>query len=177
MTNVKKRKNRFIFVVGGAKSGKTAFACATTESLSPERTYVATAEALDAEMKERIAKHKCERKEGWSTVEEPLNVAATIEGIASGAALKDCLTLWITNLVMDDAADVTIFKEAETLARACRAARADVVVVSNEVGLGVVPTTVAGRRFLGLSGTVNQTMAAGADEVYFIVSGMPIKVK
>lgn len=162
-------------VLGGARSGKTRHALALTEAASERRLFVATAEAWDAEMAERIARHKAERGAGWRTVEAPLDVTGALRGIAPGeAAMLDCLTLWLSNL-MHHGRDVEAATEA--LLERLAGMEASVALVSNEVGLGIVPETPLGRRFRDAQGRLNQSIAAAAGRVVFMAAGLPLVLK
>jgi adenosylcobinamide kinase/adenosylcobinamide-phosphate guanylyltransferase len=165
-------------VLGGARSGKSAFAEQLARGAAPERVYLATAAAGDDEMRERIAHHQARRKEGsgWRTVEEPLELVAALarEVQPERAVLVDCLTLWLSNL-MHLRRDV----EAQTrdLVACLRETNGTVVLVSNEVGLGLVPETPLGRRFRDAQGRLNQAVAGAADDVVFIAAGLPLWLK
>lgn len=168
-----------VFVSGGARSGKTRYALSRAESWPGSLLYVATAEIRDEEMRRRIECHRAERGERWQTAEAPLDPAGAVAGAAGrGAVLLDCLTLWTSNLLErygeDDGA---ILAAADSLADALRRAPAPVVVVTNEVGWGIVPENALARRFRDLAGSVNQRVAAAADEAYLVVSGLPLKVR
>lgn len=165
------------FIIGGARSGKSAFALKLADGMEGTKTYIATAQAYDAEMQERIRNHKDERGQEWHTFEEPLEVAATIKKTESGVALLDCVTLWLTNLMGAELKDSEIISKAAGLASVCRQSEANIVIVSNEVGQGIVPDNPLARRFRDLSGKVNQILAECADEVYFVAAGIPIKMK
>ncbi len=159
--------------MGGARSGKSAYAERLIATLPPPWVYCATAQALDEEMRERIAHHQARRAKGWTTVETPLGLA---EVIASGTRpiLVDCLTLWLTNIMLAgrDA-------EAETakLLAAAQGSRAPVVFVSNEVGLGIVPENALAREFRDRAGRLNQAVAAIANRVVFMAAGLPMVLK
>jgi len=163
-------------VLGGARSGKSRYAEALVEAVASSGTYGATAEAGDPEMAERIAIHRARRGPFWRTIEVPLALAAAIETEAAPGLplLVDCLTLWLSNLL---AADRVIEHECETLRAALRAAAGPVVLVANEVGLGLVPQTQLGRRFRDAAGRLNQEVAALADRVVFIAAGLPVVLK
>lgn len=170
----------FVFVLGGARSGKSSFALKLASSCGCEgtRAYIATAEALDSEMVERIEEHRKTRGKEWITIEEPLQVEKRITGGRGfSVILIDCLTLWLTNLVGGGRSDGEILKETEELASACKDCGAFVIAVSNEVGLGLVPENPMGRRFRDLAGRANQLFADKADEVYLVTSGIPLKIK
>ncbi len=162
-------------VLGGARSGKTGFAERLTEEAAPTRVYVATGQAFDAEMARRIALHKATRGKGWRTVETPLDPASALDQAGPDeAVLLDCLTLWLSNL-MHHQHDI----EAETarlLDSVVRCA-APVVMVSNEVGLGLVPETPLGRAFRDAQGRLNQQVAVQADRVAFVAAGLPLWLK
>jgi adenosylcobinamide kinase / adenosylcobinamide-phosphate guanylyltransferase len=162
-------------VLGGARSGKSAFAETLACEAAPDRVYLATATAGDDEMAARIAHHRARRGAGWRTIEEPLELVAVLarEAGAGRAVLVDCLTLWLSNL-MHAGRDV----EAATQELvACLLQARGIVLVSNEVGLGLVPETPLGRRFRDAQGRLNQAIAAVADNVVFIAAGLPLWLK
>jgi adenosylcobinamide kinase/adenosylcobinamide-phosphate guanylyltransferase len=163
------------FVLGGARSGKSRHA---EELLSAEPepwSYIATAQALDAEMAERIAHHRARRGARWQTVDAPLNLVDALEALPDGrAVLVDCLTLWLTNVML---AERDVDAESQRLADALARPRGRWVVVANEVGLGIVPDNALARRFRDAAGRLNQMVAAQADSVLFTVAGLPMKVK
>ncbi len=157
-------------VLGGARSGKSRHA----ESLVVgPRVYVATAEALDEEMRERIAAHRAAR-EGWETVEAPLNVAAALRGAGNRAVLVDCLTLWLSNLLLGEH-DIPAASDA--LEAALEARVAPTVLVANEIGFGIVPGNALARRFRDEAGRLNQRIAERADAVVLVVAGIPVRIK
>lgn len=170
--------NQFTFILGGARSGKTAFALASAEKLAGVKTYVATGAAFDAEMTERIQRHKIERGSTWTTIEEPLDVVKAIAGInQSGVVLIDCVTLWLNNFIWKGLSDEAILEEVKRLAEFCPSCGKNVFAVSNEVGGGIVPEHPVARRFRDLSGAANSILAASADEVYLMTAGIPLKIK
>jgi adenosylcobinamide kinase / adenosylcobinamide-phosphate guanylyltransferase len=167
---------RLTLVLGGARSGKSRHAeSLITASAPPPWIYVATAQALDAEMTERIAHHRARRGTGWQTMEAPHDLAGAIAAAPADAALLvDCLTLWLSNHMLAEAdidADTTAVEKA--LARR----RAPTVLVSNEVGSGVVPENALARRFADLQGRLNQRIAGSADRVVLVVAGLPLTLK
>lgn len=163
-------------VLGGARSGKSAHAEALVAAAGRRPVYIATAEARDAEMADRIRLHRARRGDGWTTVEQPLALASalTIHATAETAVLVDCLTLWLSNL-MEAGHDV----DAETRALVGALAMLDgpVVFVANEVGLGLVPETALGRAFRDHAGRMNQAVAAAADRVVLVAAGLPLTLK
>ena len=163
-------------VLGGARSGKSAFAETLACEAASDRLYVATATAGDDEMAERIAHHRARRGAGWRTIEEPLELVAVLarETGAGRAVLVDCLTLWLSNLMH---AERDVEAQTRELVACLREARGAVVLVSNEVGLGLVPDTPLGRRFRDAQGRLNQAIAAVADNVVFIAAGLPLWLK
>lgn len=165
---------RVSLILGGARSGKSARALALADA--PPRVFVATAEALDAEMAERIRCHQVERGPGWGVVEAPLDLAEAIRGNAGeGVTLVvDCLTLWLSNL-MHAGRDVEA--ETEALLAALDGAPGRMVLVSNEVGFGLAPANALGRAFRDAQGRLNQRVAAAADHVEFVAAGLPLFLK
>ncbi|HAO92452.1 MAG TPA: bifunctional adenosylcobinamide kinase/adenosylcobinamide-phosphate guanylyltransferase [Deltaproteobacteria bacterium] len=168
--------NGLTFVLGGARSGKSAFALKLGEAIAGPRVYLATGQAGDAEMAFRIARHREERGDRWETIEEPQAIVAEVNK-AEGVLLIDCLTLWISNLLFAGLDDKLIIKTADSLAVASMSAGARVIAVSNEVGLGIVPENPIARRFRDLSGVTNRIMAERASDVWFVAAGIPLKMK
>lgn len=163
------------FVLGGARSGKSAHAEQLVTACAASWTYIATAQAYDEEMRERIAMHRARRGEGWETVDAPLDLAEKIEALPDGRpVLVDCLTLWLTNHML---AEHDLAAECRRLADVLSRPRGPWVVVSNEVGLGIVPDNALARRFRDEAGRLNQQIAAVADTVVMMVAGLPLKVK
>ncbi|MGY4320439.1 bifunctional adenosylcobinamide kinase/adenosylcobinamide-phosphate guanylyltransferase [Bradyrhizobium sp. JR3.5] len=164
-----------ILITGGARSGKSRRAELRARSFPGQPVYVATAEALDAEMDERIARHRARRGSDWIEREVPLDlVAALAETDGSGARLVDCLTLWLSNLLH---AERDWSQEVARLADALARQRSPVIMVTNEVGLGIVPDNALARTFRDAAGLMNQSFAGVADEVEFVVAGLPMKLK
>lgn len=163
-------------ILGGARSGKSQRALALAERMCERRVFVATAEALDDEMATRIARHKAERGAGWETVEAPLDLVEVLEAAATPDAVcvVDCLTLWLSNL-MHHRRDVE--RETARLSRALNARAGSIILVSNEVGLGLVPDTELGRAFRDAQGRLNQAIAQACDRVEFIAAGLPLTLK
>ncbi len=162
-------------ILGGARSGKSHYAEALVTAHPPPWVYVATAEPFDDEMRARIAGHRARRGADWRLVEAPRDIAGEIACAPAGnAVLVDCLTLWLSNLVL---ADADVLAESDRLDDALAQARGPVVLVSNEVGLGIVPDNALGRRFRDAQGVLNQRIAARADRVVLMVAGLPLVVK
>jgi adenosylcobinamide kinase/adenosylcobinamide-phosphate guanylyltransferase len=163
-------------VLGGARSGKSRHAEALIAGAAASATYIATAEAGDAEMAARIAAHRARRGPSWRTVEEPLDLAGAITRHAEPARpiLVDCLTLWLSNVM---GARRIVEHESETLCAALCAAAGPIVLVANEVGLGLVPETPLGRAFRDAAGRLNQDIAALAGRVVFVAAGLPLVLK
>lgn len=159
-------------MLGGARSGKSALAERLVRGMGGARTYIATATAGDEEMRARIAQHRDDRGEGWLTVEEPLALADAIRA-ADGPVLVDCLTLWLSNVMY---AERDLAHETAGLLNAL-AATPSVVLVSNEVGMGLVPGTPLGRRFRDAQGRLNQAVAEAVPRVLFVAAGLPIQLK
>jgi len=167
---------RSLFVLGGARSGKSRYAQARAEAIAGRHIFIATAQAHDAEMRDRIARHRADRDERWQTVEAPHDLAAAIDA-ANGAdaiVLVDCLTIWISNLMLAEA-------DTEAATRAlCEAIgrfEGQLILVANEVGLGIVPDNALARRFRDEAGRTNQAVAAAVREVQMIFAGLPQRLK
>jgi adenosylcobinamide kinase/adenosylcobinamide-phosphate guanylyltransferase len=174
-----------ILITGGSRSGKSAFAQQRAEAQPGRRLYLATSVPQDAEMVARAQRHRDARRgAGWDTLEEPHDVAGALRSDHEHeVCLVDCLTLWVSNLLLkkqEQGRDVTeeeIVARSQELLDACASRLGGVVLVTNEVGMGIVPETFLGRRFRDLAGRCNQTVAAGATEVYLVVSGVPLRIK
>jgi adenosylcobinamide kinase / adenosylcobinamide-phosphate guanylyltransferase len=172
------KRGRLILVIGGASSGKSDLALSLAGN-SGARAFVATGQALDEEMAERIRRHKASRGVGWETAEVPVELAEWFQadGWAFRAVVVDCLTLWLTNLQGSGAPESEVSRLVSALLKAIRGSLARVVVVTNELGLGLVPEDADCRRFRDLAGQVNQQIAREADEVYLALSGLPVRIK
>lgn len=176
--------SRLVFVTGGARSGKSLFALQTVAAEGGPVTFVATAEALDDEMRERVERHRLERSllgGGWATLEAPRNAAAAVAGAPAGAVLLDCLSLLVSNVMLahpDPAeAEEGALEATEALLAAHRTRGGLLVVVSNEVGSGVVPAYPLGRAYRDALGRANQRVAAASDEAYLLVAGLPLRLR
>jgi adenosylcobinamide kinase / adenosylcobinamide-phosphate guanylyltransferase len=166
--------NRLTLVLGGARSGKSRYAESLFSAWPPPWSYLATAEAGDDEMTARIEAHRARRGTQWQTIDAPRDPAAALASCNGTPALIDCLTLWLSNLLL---ADADIEREIGRLENALATAAAPIVLVANEVGSGIVPDHPLGRRFRDLQGMANQRMAARADCVVLMVAGLPLAVK
>jgi adenosylcobinamide kinase/adenosylcobinamide-phosphate guanylyltransferase len=160
-------------ITGGARSGKTRYALSVPAGDSP-RTYIATAELLDDEMRERAERHRLERGSRWQTIEEPFDVASRLNEL-SGVVVVDCLTLWLSNWMLRD--ETQLERQLDLLCAAFRNATCDIRAITNEVGSSIVPDNPLGRRFRDWSGLMNQRVASAADCVYLLVCGISMKVK
>jgi adenosylcobinamide kinase/adenosylcobinamide-phosphate guanylyltransferase len=165
-----------LLVLGGARSGKSRYAQQRAEALPGELIFVATAQALDDEMAARIARHRSDRGQRWRTIEAVIDIADVIQTEArpDRVLLVDCLTLWASNLMFAERDHV---EHARDLARAIKNAAGPVILVANEVGLGIVPDNALARRFRDVAGEINQIVAASASEAVFMAAGLPLKLK
>jgi adenosylcobinamide kinase/adenosylcobinamide-phosphate guanylyltransferase len=168
---------RLALVGGGVRSGKSAFALALARTLGPRRVFLATAQAFDAEMAARIAAHRRERAADFETLEEPFDPLGALDR-ARGAdvVLLDCLTLWLSNLLLRGESEAAIAAKVAALADALRDAPFAAIVVTNEVGMGIVPESPLGRSFRDVAGRAHQAFAARADRVYFAMLGTMLRL-
>jgi adenosylcobinamide kinase / adenosylcobinamide-phosphate guanylyltransferase len=165
-------------LLGGARSGKSSLAVARAQALAVPVVFVATAEALDAEMEERVARHRAERDPAWTTVEEPLDLErALTKAPAEACAIVDCLSLWVANLVQQDLDEEEVVRRSQRAAEASAARPGPTIAVSNEVGMGVVPEYELGRRYRDALGRVNAAWAAAADEALLVVAGRTLELR
>lgn len=184
--------SKLILITGGARSGKSTFAEEKAKEFGNNVLYVATSKPIDDEMKQRIAKHRAQRPVEWETLEEYKNLDIAMADIISkkDAILIDCVTIMITNLMLDECFDwygltrqrveeieQMIQHQIERLISVSKMSELPFVLVTNEIGLGVVPPSAMGRDFRDIAGRMNQILAKVADEVYFCVSGIPMKIK
>ena len=175
---------RTIFITGGARSGKSSFAEKKTLRFGTPLGYLATAQTLDSEMDERVRHHRERRGSEWHTIEEPLDLTGAL-GRCDGqykAILVDCLTLWLSNLLFkyentEEDVEGRINEEVELLKNTLQQMVTPVILVSNEVGQGIVPENALARMFRDIAGRTNQTLAAAADEVHVVISGIPLQLK
>ena len=167
---------KIVFITGGARSGKSSFALKQASGIPGKKAYIATAEALDEEMRKRIEDHREQRGKEWDTFEEPLMIAEVIKKIGDryDAIVLDCLTLWLSNIMHSN---LIIETEIERLISSLLSHQTSVFIVSNEVGMGIVPENEMARKFRDMAGLLNQKIAGAADEVYIVVAGIPLKIK
>lgn len=170
------RAGHSLLVLGGARSGKSAYAQARCESVPGSLAYIATAQPFDAEMAARIARHKRERGARWHMLEAPMDLSAAIAQAAgeADALLVDCLTLWLSNLLL---ADADLMAARAALVDSVASCPVPLVLVANEVGLGIVPDNALARRFRDEAGWLNQAIAAACGEVVFVAAGLPLTLK
>jgi adenosylcobinamide kinase/adenosylcobinamide-phosphate guanylyltransferase len=178
----RRKRSHLVFIVGGASSGKSDVALRLAEKgIRPaaRRAFVATAEGLDEEMAMKIARHRQSRSAAWVTTEVPVELADWFneEGRNYRVILVDCLTIWLSNHCERGTKERDILEDVRMLLRVVRRSAARVVLVSNELGMGLVPADARSRRFRELAGDVNRLVAEEADDAYFVVSGMPIPLK
>ncbi|HEY7371820.1 MAG TPA: bifunctional adenosylcobinamide kinase/adenosylcobinamide-phosphate guanylyltransferase [Polyangia bacterium] len=169
---------RLVLIGGGARSGKSRFALARAQALGARRLFIATAERSDDEMRDRIARHRAERGGAFDTVEEPRALPeALAAAVDHDVVVVDCLTIWISNLLVGGAPADAVHERVAALGAALARRRAHVVVVSNEVGMGLVPDTPLGRVFRDLTGQAHQRVAAVADELYLAAMGVVLRLR
>ena len=170
---------KIVFILGGARSGKSSYAIKLAKGLRKKTAFIATCVLHDSEMKKRIELHKKSRPRHWKLIEEGRNIGSCLANLKNEyeIILIDCLGLWISNLLSDNLTDRGIEKEIARLSKSISRLNVNILVVSNEVGGGIVPDNLLARRFRDLLGQANQTMAKIADEVIFMHSGIPLTIK
>lgn len=166
----------FVFVIGGEKSGKSSFALREGENIGLRRAFIATAVPIDEEMEERIKRHRAERDNSWTTFEEDLRLPQLLERIEKEfeIILIDCLTIWVSNIMYHG---LDPYEEGKKLMSIVSKKETNFIIISNEVGMGIVPENKLSRDFRKVMGTLNQKMAQIADRVVFLVAGIPIELK
>jgi adenosylcobinamide kinase / adenosylcobinamide-phosphate guanylyltransferase len=170
--------HRIVLIGGGVRSGKSAFALELAQRLGKRRAFIATATAFDDEMKVRIERHQRERRDEFTTVEEPLDLSGALDALdAHDVVVVDCLTLWLSNLLLHQESVEAILARADDLVRVLQKRRFHVVLVTNEVGMSVHPPTPVGRMFVELAGWTHQRVAKVADEIHLAVLGMTLRIK
>ena len=176
--------SKTIFITGGARSGKSAFAEKLALEFEAPLCYLATAQALDNEMEERVEQHRARRGNEWHTLEEPLDLSRALPECDSRyqVVLLDCITLWLSNLLfayegLEGDVEERIMADVQQLADTLRGMTTPVILVSNEVGMGIVPENALARLYRDIAGKANQLLAATADEVHVVISGIPLRLK
>lgn len=170
---------KIIFITGGARSGKSRLAESIARNFGAPLCYIATGQAGDTGMAERIAEHRTRRGDIWQTIEEPLELVRAISSRNGqyGAMLVDCITLWLTNLLLLHNEPGTVLREVSMLAESFPHLETHLILVSNEVGMGIVPDNALARTFRDLAGKANEILAEAADEVHVVFSGIPLRLK
>lgn len=168
---------KLIFITGGARSGKSDFALKLGEGIGDDLTYIATCQPLDDEMRERIRLHRERRGDKWKTVEEPFEIDSHVKsnGKEGSVVLIDCLTIYISNLLMNN--DENVKEKIDSVIACLKNSKSTAIIVSNEVGMGIVPDNEISRVFRDESGIANQKFTKESDEAYMMVSGIPIRIK
>jgi len=172
------KKAQSILILGGARSGKSRFALSLAKGFS-RKAFIATLEPLDLEMEQKIKRHQQDRGKGWDLIEEPLklNQALNKAMLKSELVIVDCITLWISNLLLKGKKEKEVSAELEKLCQLVARPRTMLILVSNEVGQGIVPSDPLSRKFRDWQGKANQMLAQACDEVYLLVAGLPVKLK
>lgn len=171
-------KKKVTLITGGGRSGKSSYALEMMKRYD-RKVFIATAEAFDDEMAARISRHQTERDNVFTTIEEPLHLAEVLAAVPAGtqAAVIDCITVWLGNLMHYQNVDDTHCPPVDRLLEALAQPPCDVVIVTNEVGMGLIPADAMSRAYRDLAGSVNQRIAAVADDVFLVVSGIPLQLK
>lgn len=174
-----KDMKKTLLITGGCRSGKSCFALDYANHHFTNRLYLATSQTLDEEMKERVKEHQKQRDMDWRTVEEPLAIAEAItrEARNTDVMLIDCVTMWLSNLLLQNIPQEEIMNSVEVFTEMIQKASCSFILVTNEVGAGIVPDNRLARTFRDLVGTTNQKLAGCVDEVYWLVAGVPVRIK
>ncbi|MEA1969724.1 MAG: bifunctional adenosylcobinamide kinase/adenosylcobinamide-phosphate guanylyltransferase [Thermodesulfobacteriota bacterium] len=173
-------KNKTTLIIGGCRSGKSSHALEIANHITgSKKIFIATSVPTDHEMEKRVTKHKTERGESWQTAEVPVKISEKIEKLSKQAdvILVDCLTLWVSNLLFNNFKEDEIFQRVEVLRKSLENSACPVILVSNEVGAGIVPENKLARQFRDIAGFVNQKIAATVDSVIWTVAGIPVTIK
>ncbi len=165
-----------ILITGGIKSGKSSYALELADKYEGEKTFLATARAFDNEMAEKIKRHKAERPDDYKTIEEPVEVGKIISKVNTPLLLIDCITIWLSNLYFETGEEQRNFLISEFFENLHKY-KGDLIVVTNEVGGGIIPENKMSRNYQSVLGKLNQRIAAVSDEVYVLISGVPMKIK
>jgi adenosylcobinamide kinase/adenosylcobinamide-phosphate guanylyltransferase len=172
--------SKIILITGPARSGKSNFALSLAKKFpSPSYVFIATCQAKDPEMAQRIKTHKVKRDRTFRTIEEPKELETVLEGLKGkeSTVIVDCLTLWISNLLLEGCSQSSILKKLKSIVKISRDIKGTVIFVTNEVGAGIVPANELSRNFRDVAGQISQIVAQSADEVYLSVAGIPLKIK
>ena len=170
-------KNKIVLVGGGARSGKSRFALEYAMTMGEKRHFVATAQAFDSEMHDRIRRHREERGPAFTTIEEPLRLGQVLrETVSTDVVVVDCLTLWLSNLLIQGCSEKDIQIAVEEVIAVCAARPFNIVLVSNEVGLGIVPESALGRTFRDIAGRAHQRLVSVSDEIFFAAMGLMVRL-
>jgi adenosylcobinamide kinase/adenosylcobinamide-phosphate guanylyltransferase len=175
--NQPKNGRQLVLVGGGARSGKSSFALALARRLGSQRVFLATAEAGDQEMAERITHHQRQRGDEFETIEEPLALAAVIVRISADVVVVDCITFWLANLLLRGESAEQILEHVDDFIEVLRARSLNAVLVTNEVGMGIVPDHPLGRAFRDVCGIAHQRLSRASDQVYFAALGLILRLK
>jgi adenosylcobinamide kinase / adenosylcobinamide-phosphate guanylyltransferase len=177
--DIKTNRPHSTLVLGGSRSGKSEFAENLVADQYKKKTYVATMQAGDDELQARIGNHKKRRGEDWNLIEEPLQLSNVLmaENNSTEVFLVDCITMWLTNMLMKKFSDTDITEQVKHVRDISQQRLRSIVFVANEVGLGIVPESQLSRRFRDLAGWTNQELAKGCDDVFFVAAGCPLKLK
>jgi adenosylcobinamide kinase / adenosylcobinamide-phosphate guanylyltransferase len=166
-----------IFVTGGARSGKSTFALNLAIATNEAVTFIATAQAFDTEMTERIHKHKLERPQDWTTIEAPKDIKTALENTQTRVVILDCLSLLVSNLMLENFSEIQILEHIHSALEMTKTRELKLIVVSNEVGSGIVPEYPLGRLFRDVLGRANQNVAATSSEAHLLVAGLALRLK
>jgi len=171
--------SKIIFILGGARSGKSRFAVNLAKKTSKKVAFIATCLPLDNEMKRRVALHKCNRPKHWKTFENPRGISLLLKeiGLKFNCIIIDCLTLMVSNLILKGSKEPSVKAEINKILNTLKKIKAQSIIVSNEVGLGIVPANKLSRDFRDIAGKMNQIVAGVSNEVFFMASGIPIRIK
>ncbi|MFH2137369.1 MAG: bifunctional adenosylcobinamide kinase/adenosylcobinamide-phosphate guanylyltransferase [Candidatus Omnitrophota bacterium] len=168
---------KVILVTGSVRSGKSSYAVNLAKATKAKVSFLATCQPQDAEMKKRVKKHKNSRPKSWKTIEEPIEISKVISKLKINEVLIiDCLTLWISNLLLSGLTEKEILKNIKEFVTVLKESKASIIIVSNEVGWGIVPDNKLARIFRDIIGTAHQIIAKVSDEVYLMIAGIPVRI-
>jgi len=175
----KTNKAKILFVIGGIRSGKSRFALKLGEGMGERRVFIATGQALDTEMERRIRKHRSARSKSWTTYEEPIALSTILEKVNGqcDVIVVDCLSLWLSNLLHLELSEKELSMRIKAFIRSLKALKTPIILISNEVGLGVIPANPLARKFCDLAGMLHQQVAQVAHQVYSLASGIALELR